>query len=263
MAAMRPSWLLAVLCGGLVACATTPPLSPADGCEHGSAWACDEWAGQLRGQGERQGADAAYGRACGEGIIHSCLEQGRMRLEDGDLAGAEPPLLRAYEANVEDGALALADLNESRGDLETAARLRREAPALDKPATEFVFAYRMDLRGRLAPELSLNIQPLALFERRMSFGANMAFSSRQSLVEVNGFVAYQHFESSWLVPYGKLLVGGGSGLNLGGEVGTKLCFAGIGHLNVAAGASRASGGYVSLGMGLDGLIVLIAALHAL
>ncbi len=260
---MRQQWLIAVLWGLLVGCATARPVSPSAGCEQGSPHACDEWAGQLREQGERQGADAVYGRACEQGVLSSCLSQGRMRLEDGDLAGAEPPLRQVYEANDEQGALALADLSDARGDLEAAARLRREAPALDKPATEFVFAYRLDLRGRLAPEVSLNIQPLALFERRMSFGANLAFSSRVSPVEVNGFVAYQHFESSWLVPYGKLLVGGGGGLNLGGEVGTKLCFAGIGHLNVAAGASRASGGYMSLGLGLDGLIVLIAALHAL
>ena len=254
---------MVVLCGSLMACATARPVSPAAGCEQGEPWACNEWGGQLREQGERKGADAAYGLACEQGVLSSCLAQGRLRLEDGDLAGAEPPLRQVYEANDEAGALALADLHEARGDAEAAAHLRWEAPALDKPGFEFLFAYRMDLRGRLAPEISLNIQPLALFERRLSFGAHSAFSSRSGLAELNGFIAYQHFESSWLVPYGKLLVGSGQGLNLGGEVGTKLCMGGIGHLNLAAGGSSTSGGYVSLGLGLDGLLVLIAALHAL
>lgn len=254
---------MAVLCGFLVACATTRPVSPAAGCEQGEPWSCDEWGGQLREQGERKGADAAYGRACEQGVLSSCLSQGRLRMEDGDLAGAEPPLRQVYEANDEAGALALADLHEARGDARTAAHLRWEAPALDKPGFEFLFASRMDLRGRLAPEISLNIQPLALLERRLSFGVHTAFSPRVGLMELNGFIAYQHFESSWLVPYGKLLAGSGQGLNLGGEVGTKLCLGSIGHLNLAVGASSTSGGYMSLGLGLDGLLVIIAALHAL
>ncbi len=260
---MRREWLLAVLCSLTVACATTRPVSPAAGCEQGDAWACDTWGGQLREQGEREGAEAAYGRACAEGLVSSCLSEGQLRLEGGDLAGAEPPLVTAYEAGEEDGALALADLNEARGDEAAAERLRWEAPALKKPDFEFVFAYRAGLGGGLSPEVSLNIQPMAFFERRLSFGAHAVFNLQSTPTEFNGFIAYQHFESSWLVPYARLLAGSAEGLNLGGEVGTKLCFEDIGHLNVAAGASWANGGYVSLGLGLDGLIVLIAALHAL
>lgn len=260
---MKREWLMAVLCSLLVACATTRPVSPAAGCAQGDAWACDTWGGQLREQGEREGAEAAYGRACKEGVVSSCLAQGQLKLEEGDLAGAEPPLVAAYEAGEEDGARALADLNEARGDGAMAERLRREAPALKKPDFEFVFGYRGNLGGGLSPEVSLNIQPMAFFERRLSFGAHAAFSLPSTSTEFNGFIAYQHFESSWLVPYGKLLAGGAEGLNLGGEVGAKLCFEDIGHLNVAAGVSSANGGYVSLGLGLDGIIVLIAALHAL
>ncbi|MCP3140863.1 hypothetical protein [Pyxidicoccus xibeiensis] len=269
---MRRMWLTAVLGPLLVACATTPPVPLGTACEQGDAWACDSLGGALLQQGERESADAAFGRACEDGILSACRAQARMRMEAGDLVGAEPPLLRAYEAADEEGTLVLADLHEARGGaegLEAAARLRREAPALDKPAFEFVASYRMDVSNGLGSDVTLNIQPLGMMERRLTFGANVAFISAGAS-ELNGFVGYQHFVSSWLVPYGRVMLGaaldaapGQNGPNIGAEVGAKLCLGSIGHLNLAAGSSRASPGYVSMGLGLDGLIVLIAAAHAL
>ena len=86
--------------------------------------------------------------------------------------------------------------------------------------------------------------------------------------ELNGFVGYQHFLSTWLVTYARVMLGAalsaapGQGPNVGGELGAKLCLGPIGHLNLAAGSSRASPAYLSMGFGLDGIIVLIAAAHA-
>lgn len=260
---------MAVAASLLAACATTGPVSRGSACHDGEAYACGQWGDELLQQGERDAADLAYGRACEEGVTSYCLAQGRLRMEQGDLAGAEPPLIKVYEASLEEGAVALADLREARGgagDLEAAARLRREAPALDKPSTEFVFAYRMDVSRGLGMDLTLNIQPLALFERRLSFGAHTTFGG-SGPAALNGFAGYQHFFSSWLVSYARLMVGGalnaapGQGPNVGVELGGKLCLDSIGHLNLAVGSSRVSPGYVSLGIGLDGLIVLIAALH--
>lgn len=270
---MKRVWLLAVLSSLLnVACATLGPMPPAAACEHGNAHACGEWGDELLQQGERDAADKAFGQACEGGAVQSCLAQGRLRMEGGDLTGAEPPLVRAYQSDIESeaGALALADLHEARGgvdDARIAAHLRREAPALDKPDFEFVFAYRADVSNGLGSDISLNIQPMAFFERRLTFGANVAFAS-SGASELNGFLGYQHFLSSWLVPYGRVMLGAaldaipGQGPNVGAEVGAKLCLGSIGHLNLAAGSSRASPGYVSLGLGLNGIIVLIAALHA-
>lgn len=253
----------------LAACATTRPMSFVTACEQGSAYACGEWGEEFLRRGDREGADKAFGLACEQGALPYCLAQGRLRMEDGDLTGAEPPLVKVYQAEWEQGAEALADLREARGgveDVEAAARLRREAPALDKPDFEFVFAYRVDASNGVGPDISLNIQPMGLFERRLSFGAQAAFSM-EGPSEVNGFVGYQHFLSSWLVTYARLLVGGaltaipGQGPNVGAELGAKLCLGSVGHLNLAAGSSRSSPGYVSMGIGLDGIIVLIAAAH--
>lgn len=266
---MNRIWLMVLSAPVLVACATMGPVTPAAGCRDGEAYACGRWGDELLQQGERDAADVAYGTACEQGFTSYCLAQGRLRMERGDLTGAEPPLVKVYEASDEEGTLALADLREVRGgagDLESAAHLRWEAPALDKPAFEFVFGSRMDVSNGLGMDITLNIQPLALFERRLSFGAHTAFST-SGAAELNGFAGYQHFFSSWLVGYARLLVGGalnaapGQGPNVGAEVGGKLCLGSIGHLNLAMGSSRASPGYVSLGIGLDGLIVLIAALH--
>ncbi|WP_240359495.1 hypothetical protein [Pyxidicoccus trucidator] len=238
-------------------------------CERGVASACGRWGEQLLQQGDHAAADKAFGRACEAGELPACLAQGRLRMGAGDLAGAEPPLARMYEAADEEGTMALADLREARGgegDLEAAARLRREAPALDKPDFEFVFAYRVDAANGLGSDISLNIQPLAFFERRLTFGANVAFS-QSGASELNGFVGYQHFLSSWLAPYARLMLGGapsaipGQGPNVGAEVGAKLCLGTLGHLNLAAGTSRASPGYVSMGLGINGILVLLAALH--
>ncbi len=261
---------LAVLASlGCVACATTGTMSPRSACEQGRASACGEWGDELLQQEELGAADKAYGMACDAGDLQACIAQGRLRMTFGDLEGAEPPLVRAYEAADEEGALALADLREARGGVgsqEDAARLRREAPALDKPDFEFVFAYRVDARNGLGTDISLNIQPLGFLERRLTFGANVAFNSAGP-GELNGFVGYQHFLYSWLAPYARVMLGGaldaapGQGPNVGGEVGAKLCLGMLGHLNLAAGSSRASPGYVSLGLGLNGLLVLLAALH--
>ncbi|WP_246357955.1 hypothetical protein [Pyxidicoccus fallax] len=260
---------MAVAAPLLVACATTGPVSPASACYAGKAYACGQWGDELLQQGERDAADLAHERACEEGVTSSCLTLGRLRMEKGDLDGAEPPLVKVYEASWEEGAVALAELRETRGgvgDRDIAERLRREAPALDKPSFDFVFAYRADVSNGPGTEITLNIQPMALYERRLTFGANTSFSL-SGAVELNGFAGYQHFFSSWLVTYARVMMGAalsavpGQGPNVGAELGAKLCLGSIGHLNLAAGSTRASPGYVSVGLGLDGLLVLIAAAH--
>jgi hypothetical protein len=254
---------------GSAACATTRGMSPMSACEQGRTSGCGPWGDELLQQGDVAGADRAFGLGCDAGDMAACLALGRLRMEGGNLDGAEPPLLKAYAAADEEGTLALADLREARGgqrELESAERLRREAPALDKPDFEFVFAYRVDASNGLGNDITLNIQPLALFERRLTFGGNLAFA-RSGASELNGFLGYQHFVSSWLLSYARLMVGGaldaipGQGPNVGGELGAKLCLGPLGHLNIAVGSSRASPAYVSMGLGLNGLLVLLAALH--
>jgi hypothetical protein len=270
MTAMTRVWLMAVLVSvGCAACATTQVLSSRSACEQGRTSGCGPWGDELLQQGDIAGADRAFGLGCNAGDTKACLALGRLRMEGGDLNGAEPPLTKVYLGDDEEGALALADLREARGgerDLESAARLRREAPALDKPDFEFVFAYRVDAANGLGNDISLNIQPLAFFERRLTFGGNVAFA-RSGASELNGFIGYQHFMSSWLLSYARLMVGGaldaipGQGPNVGGELGVKLCLGSLGHLNIAVGSSRASPAYMSMGLGLNGILVLLAALH--
>ena len=136
MVDMRRTWLMAMWGPLLVACVTTRPQTVAEACQDDKPWVCDTWGRELLQSGERDSAEAAFARACEAGVLSACKSQARLRMEAGDLTGAEAPLQRTYEADDVEGTLALAELHETRagaGDLETAARLRREAPALDKP----------------------------------------------------------------------------------------------------------------------------------
>lgn len=266
---MRQLAFLAVMAPLLVACATTGQALPrSTSCERGHLWACNEWGEQLLQDGDRSQAEAAFVRACDGGSQQGCLALGRLRMADGNLAGAEAPLVTVYEADSEDGALALADLYDARGGeahAQAAARLRWEAPALDKPPFDFAMQYRVGA-WRPSADLSLNIQPMAFLSRRLNIGSNLAYTSR-GISELNGFVGYQHFVNTWVVPYGRLMMGTATrasrdpGFNVGAEVGTRLALGYFGHVNVAAGMSRASGNYMSVGLGLNGLFVLLALLH--
>ncbi|WP_141646838.1 hypothetical protein [Myxococcus llanfairpwllgwyngyllgogerychwyrndrobwllllantysiliogogogochensis] len=264
--------LLLVMCAvGVTACATTtsraewaPP-----SCEPGAVLPCAEWGAKLLREGDRPRAIEAYGKACEEGDLSSCMTEGKLRKESGDLSGAERPLTKVYETGDVAAALALAEVHEAKGqavDQQAAARLRHQAPAMDKPATEVLFAMRTGSEMGTGLELSFNLQPMAFMDRRLGFGANMVFGGEDGLVETNGFAAYQHYVSPYVVPYARAMVGGMTSgqdtlLNLGGETGVKLCLEDIGHLNVAAGVSRASGGYFSVGLGLNGIIVLAILLQ--
>ncbi|WP_141591972.1 hypothetical protein [Myxococcus sp. AB056] len=266
---MRRLAFLAVMAPLLVACATTRQAVPrSTSCEKGSLWACNEWGEQLLQDGDRTQAETAFSKACDGGSTQGCLALGRLRMADGNLAGAEAPFVTVYETDSEEGALALADLYDARGGeahARAAARLRREAPALDKPAFDFAMQYRVGA-WRPTADLALNIQPMVFLERRLNIGSNLAYTSR-GISEFNGFVGYQHFVNAWVVPYGRLMLGTATrasrdpGFNVGAEVGTRLALGYFGHVNVAAGMSRASGNYMSVGVGLNGLFVLLMLLH--
>lgn len=262
-----PVWLAALLPLVTGACATTSvAYHPQKDCEAGSAGACADWAEQLADRGDTLGAEAAHGRACEGGLVMSCITQGQLLTRRGELEAAEFPLRKAYLEELPEAHEALADLYQARGtpeDQEIARGLRFEALAIDKPATEFVYHYRMDSRGLPGAAFTFNVQPMAFLSRRLHLGFHAAFGAGPA--ELNGFVGYQHFASTWVVPYARVLLGGvpaappGLGLNYGGELGLKLCLGPIGHLDFAVGSSRFSPLHASVGVGLNGLFLLFLA----
>lgn len=246
-------------------CATTSvAYHPQKDCAAGSASACEDWGDTLVKQGDEQRAEEAYGQACDGGLITSCITQGQLLIQQGELDAAETPLRRAYLDENPRGYEALAELYQARGDtrsLEIAQGLRFEAPAIDKPATEVISRFSMNERGKGGSELIVNIQPMALLSRRLTLGMHVSFGSG----ELNGFVGYQHFVSSWAVPFARVMLGkvlgapAGEDFNYGGELGVKLCLGPVGHLEFAIGSSRAGPLHMSVGLGLNGIIVLLAA----
>ena len=235
-------WLCVWPCLLLLACATlTPAERPAsleERCNGGNASDCEALGHQLQGQFREAAADQAFGQACAQGSLSACLSQGRLRIERGDLEGAEAPLRKSYDADQEEGALALADLYEARGEGAMASRLRWEALAIDKSTVEVAFGLRIPWERGVGGAVDLNVQPMALEARRLVLGLNVSFPERPTL---NATVGYQHFVTSWAAPYARALVGshlgeGRARLNLGAEVGAKLFAGPIGHLGVAMGA---------------------------
>jgi hypothetical protein len=264
-----PVWLVVLWPLVTAACATTSvAYHPQKDCEAGSASACADWGDQLNGRGEKLQAEAAHGQACQGGLIASCITQGQLLIQRGELDTAELPLRKAYLEELPEAHEALADLFQARGtppDLRIAEGLRFEAPAIDKPATEFVYQFRMDSLGNPGIALTFNVQPMAFLSRRLDVGFHAAFGFGQGETELNGFIGYQHFASTWAVPYARVLLGGlpgappGMGLNYGGELGLKLCLGPIGHLDFAVGSSRASPLHASVGLGFNGLFLLLFA----
>lgn len=259
-------WALVLV---LPACATTSvAYVPQKDCAAGSASACVDWGRQAERQGDLPQAEFAHAQACEGGVIESCITQGQMMMARGELEGAEHPLRKAYLEELPEGYEALAELYQARGGPQNQAiarGLRFEAPAIDKPFSETVFFYRMGYRGDLGTGLTVNFQPMALLSRRVSFGFHAAFGGQ--VTELNGFVGYQHFASTWAVPYARVLLGGlpgqppGESLNYGGELGLKLCWGQVGHLDFAVGASRASPLHLSVGLGINSLLLLLLAAH--
>jgi hypothetical protein len=249
-----------------VACATSAAYHPQKDCAAGSLGACVDWGDALVRQGEKQRAEAAYGQACEGGVSTSCITQGQLLMERGELEAAEHPLRKAYVQEFPEAYEALADLYQVRGgarDLEIAKGLRFEAPAIDKPAVEYISAFRMGHLGNPGTSMMLNVQPMAFLSRRLSLGLHGAFGSGMS--ELNGVIGYQHFASTWLVPYARLMLGGLPGapasqaFNYGGELGLKLCLGPIGHLELAVGSSRGTPLYASVGLGMNAIFLLLAA----
>lgn len=268
---MFPLLLSPWLCMGL-ACATMPPpaVSVPPSCEQGALLPCAEWGAQLLREGDRPRAKEAFGRACDTGDLNSCRTLGRLRMEDGDLTGAEPPLLKVYETGTPAAATELAELREKRNvgdDARSAAALRREALSALSPPTELMYTMRINLADGIGHELSFNIQPMIFRQRTVSIGVNAILNPESMNSELNGFVTYQHYMKPWFIPYGKLMTGsmfdanGSDGVNVGGEVGAKLALDSVGHLNFAAGVSRGSPGYFSVGIGLDGILALYILAH--
>lgn len=208
-------------------------------------------------------ADRAFGMACVQDDTSACLKQGRLRLARGNLDGAEPPLRRAYREGLEEGALALADLYEARGDLPAASRLRWEALAIDKSTVEFAFGLRVPWGGKLGGALDMNVQPMGLAARRLILGANLSFADP---VTLNATVGYQYFVSNWAAPYARVLVGSELGEprnrpHVGAEVGLKVFGGPIGHLGVAMGGSTDGSVYTVVEGGLDWLLTLMVLAH--
>ncbi len=271
---LRPATLLAgVLALLATACATTPPVpeSPEarlarlrNACEQSHPAWCATWGDALLESGDRAQAELAHGRACEGEEPWSCLTLGRMLMERGELTAAEAPLRRAQEAELEEAYTVLAELHEARGGpgaQAAAERLRWEGLAVDKPLVEFLLGYRANASGGPGLEVAFNVQPMLLLSRRLSLGLHAA--ALQEDAELNGFIAYQHYVSTWVVPYARLLLGSlsredeRSRLNFGGEVGLKLAAGPLGHLNFSLGSSRASPFHVSLGLGLNAVFLLL------
>ncbi len=250
----------------LAACATTSAAyHPEKDCEAGSSWACSDWGNRLLAQGDTPGAEAAHGKACEAGVMESCIAQGRLLMQLGNLEAAELPLRKAYVEEVPDSHEALAEFHEARqapGDRHVAESLRWDAAAIDKPFAEMVVAYRLSASGALGTVVTANVQPMVFFSRRLSLGLHAATGAGP--VELNGFIGYQHFLTSFAVTYARLLVGSvadspESRLNLGGELGLKLCWGPIGHLDFALGSSAGSPLHVSVGVGFNAIFLLLAA----
>ncbi|HEX8706128.1 MAG TPA: hypothetical protein VF815_45255 [Myxococcaceae bacterium] len=234
-----------------------------ESCNGGSASDCEALGHQLKGQFREAAADQAFGVACEQGSLSACLAQGRLRMERGDLEGAEPPLRRSYDADQEEGALALADLYEARGDGAGASRLRWEALAIDKSTVEFAFGFRIPWEGGTGGAVDVNVQPMGLEARRLVLGLNLSFPHRPTL---NATVGYQHFVSTWAAPYARALVGshlgeGRARLNLGAEVGAKLFAGPVGHVGVALGGTHDGSMYTVLEVGLDWVLMLYVLAH--
>ena len=265
----RTSWkvlLVALLPLSLAACVTTSAAyHPRKDCEAGDPGACSDWGNRLLAQGDTPGAEAAQGKACEAGLLESCIAQGRLLMQLGNLEGAEHPLRKAYVEEVPDSYEALAEFHEARqapGDRRVAESLRWDATALDKPFAELVVAYRASYPGALGTAMTLNVQPMMFLSRRLSLGLHVATGAGPA--ELNGFIGYQHFLTSVAVTYARLLVGNvadGSPegrLNLGGEMGLKLCWGPIGHLDVALGSSAGSPLHLSVGVGFNAIFLLLA-----
>lgn len=259
---LLPWTLAAALLGG---CATVTPPPPAT-CAQGNVGLCRYEATQHLSRGERAQAAEALGRGCEGGLVPDCIEAGELLLADGKLQEAEPPLQRARQEGWGAAYEPLARLHEAKGgeaELAAAHRLRWQARSVDHPDAEVTFWYRWSEGGGVGSVLALNLQPMWAHSRRVSFGVQLALNP--GLSELNGFVGYQHFATDWLVPYGNVQLGRGDGagpfLNVGAEAGVKLALGPLGHLNLAVGSSRASPFHVSVGLGLDYLLVLIAALQ--
>jgi hypothetical protein len=232
-------------------------------CNGGSASACEEWGHQLTVDHQEEAADRAFGLACAQGSTSACVNQGKLRMERGNLGDAEPPLRKAYDEDLEEGALALADLHEARGDAAGASRLRWEALAIDKSTVEFALGYRIQWQGGQGGALDVNVQPMGLQARRLILGLNLSFPDEPSL---NATVGYQHFVTNWAAPYARALVGSHlderrNRLNLGAEVGVKLFAGPVGHVGVAVGSSLDGSTYTVVEAGLDWVLALLVLAH--
>jgi hypothetical protein len=258
-------WLCLLPCLLTVACATTheytrvPTLE--EKCSGGSASACESWARQLTVDQRLEEADRAYALACEFGSTASCLTVGQQRLERGELDAAEKPLRQAYDAETEEGALALADLEAARGDTVTAERLRYEALSIDKSTTEFALGWRIPWNGGMGFALDVNVQPMGLKARRLILGLNLG--AEPESVSLNATVGYQHFVTSWFAPYARGLVGprldSGRGvpINVGAEAGVKVFGGPLGHLGAGLGTSLDGSTYVVMEAGLDWVLTLM------
>lgn len=245
-----------------------PPPPPSLGCEGGDASACAELANAKLQAKDAAAAEDAWLRACSLGHLGSCATLGKRRLERNDFDGAEPLLQKAGDAGDADAARALLSLHERRdrpGDADSAAELRAAAAALEKPDVEGVFLWRFGPAGSSSAGFALNIQPMAFWNRRINAGFYLAGGSTP--FELDGFLGAQSFVNEYVAGYVRVLVGTipdaspNQGLNYGAELGAKLCLGEVGHVEASIGSSRASPMHVSLGLGLNGLILLALLLH--
>ncbi len=246
-----------------------PPSSDASKtCEQGNPNACAELADVKLKAKDLPAAEDAWLRACTLGHQVSCATLGKRRLERSEYDAAEPLLQQAADAGDADASRALLALHERRGtavDRESAAELRAAAAALEKPDVEGVFQYRFGPSATIGGAFVLNVQPMAFWNRRITAG--FLFAGGTGPAELDGFLGAQAFANELLAGYVRVLAGSilnaptNQGLNYGAELGAKLCWGEIGHLEVSVGSSRASPMHASVGLGVNGIFLLALLLH--
>jgi hypothetical protein len=223
-------------------------------------------------RGQLAEAADAYGAGCHQGNTESCLREGRVRMQLGDLLGAQAPLEQAKQEHSEEAYSSLAELHTQLAtpeDLAYAERLTAQGKAAVNSASEFDFLFRFGSGVGSVWGVRWGLQPMAFMDRRFNGGAEIFFNYQGLVTDLNARAAYQLFVTSSFVAYVEGQVGWGPtlapghGLNVGTEIGAKLGVPSVVNLNFAVGSSRTSPAHVTLGIGADWEVVLIGALYVL
>jgi Tfp pilus assembly protein PilF len=122
-AALAPLLASACVTERIIERPAAPPCDPATGAN------CPPPPRQLS---PREQEELVLEDECGRNAMESCVELGRLLMEDGNLPRAEIPLRKAYRDDNAAAAAALAELYDRRGEPVRAEEMRWAAPAIDK-----------------------------------------------------------------------------------------------------------------------------------